>query len=50
MHARKVNSYANKLYPTYGALFGVSYVQCMFMTVFAFWLVASQSFASLHLY
>ena len=46
----KVNNYAMKLYPTYGALFGVSYVQCMFMTVFVFWLVASQSFASLHLY
>src|SRR3989337_4451189 len=43
MHARKVNSYAMKLYPTYGALFGVSDVQCMFMTVFVFWLVASQS-------
>ena len=43
MHAHKVNSYGTKLYPTYGALFGVSYVQCMFMTVFAFWLVASQS-------
>ena len=39
----KVNSYAMKLHPTYGALFGVSYVQCMFMTVFVFWLVASQS-------
>ena len=39
----KVNNYAMKLHPTYGALFGVSYVQCMFMTVFAFWLVASQS-------
>ena len=43
MHARKVNSCATKLYPTCGALFGVSYVQRMFMTVFAFWLVASQS-------
>ena len=43
MHAHKLNSYAMKLYPTYGALFGVSYVQCMFMTVFVFWLVASQS-------
>ena len=46
----EVNSCAMKLHPTYGALFGVSCVQCMFMTVFAFWLVASQSFASLHLY
>ena len=27
----KVNSYATKLHPTYGALFGVSYAQCMFM-------------------
>ena len=46
----KVNSYAMKLHPTYGALFGISCVQCMFMTVFVFWLVASQSFANLHLY
>ena len=29
MHARKVNSYAPKLYPTCGALFGVSCVLCM---------------------
>jgi hypothetical protein len=29
MHARKVNSYAMKLYPTCGALFGVGYVLCM---------------------
>ena len=43
MHAHQVNSYAMELYPTYGALFGVSCVQCMFMTVFVFWLVASQS-------
>src|SRR3989337_1216613 len=43
MHARKVNSYATELPPTYDALFSVSYVQCMFMTVFIFWLVASQS-------
>ena len=43
MHAHKVNTYATELYPTYGALFGAIYVQCMFMTVFAFWLVASQS-------
>ena len=49
-YAHQVNSYAMKLYPTYGALFGVSYVQCMLMTVFVFWLVAFQSFASLHLY
>ena len=39
----KVNSYATKLHLACGALFSVSYVQCMFMTVFAFWLVASQS-------
>ena len=39
----KVNSYAMKLYPTCGALFGVSYVQCSFMIVFVSWLDASQS-------
>ena len=39
----KVNSYAMKLHPTYGALFSLSYVQFMFMIVFIFWLVASQS-------
>ena len=39
----KVNSYAMKLYPTCGALFGVNYFQCLSMTVFVFWLVASQS-------
>ena len=27
----KVNSYAMKLHPTYGALFGVSYAQCSLM-------------------
>ena len=27
----KVNSYAMKLHPTCGALFGVSYAQCSFM-------------------
>ena len=27
----KVNSYAMKLHPTYGALFGVSYAQCLLM-------------------
>ena len=42
MHAHKVNSYAMKLHPNY-ALFSVSYAQCMFMSVFAFWLVASKS-------
>jgi hypothetical protein len=43
MHARKVYSYAMKLHPPCGALFGVSYVQGMCMIVFAFWLDASQS-------
>ena len=37
----KVNSYAMKLHPTCGALFGVSFVS---------WLDASQSFPSIHLY
>ena len=32
----KVNSYAMKLLPTCGALFSVSYVQCLFMRVFIF--------------
>ena len=40
----KVNSYAVKLHPTCGALFRVSYVQCSFMIIFDFLLVASQSF------
>ena len=44
----KVNSYAMKLYPTCGALFGVNYAQCQLMRLFISWLVASQSFASLH--
>ena len=44
----KVNSHAMKLYPTCGALFGVNYAQCSFMRLFVSWLVASQSFASLH--
>ena len=43
MHAHKVNSCATKLYPSYGASFSVSYFQCMLMTVFSLWLVASQS-------
>jgi hypothetical protein len=29
MQAHKVNSYAMRLYPTCGALFGVGYVLCM---------------------
>ena len=40
----KVNSYAIKLNPTCGALFGVSYDQCSLMWIFISWLVASQSF------
>ena len=44
----KVNSYAMKLHPTCGALFGVNCVQCSLMRLFISWLVASQSFASLH--
>ena len=44
----KVNSCAMKLHPTCGALFGVNYAQCSLMRLFASWLVASQSFASLH--
>ena len=39
----KFNSYAMKLHPTYGALFGVSYAQCPFMWIFVSLLVASQS-------
>ena len=39
----KVNSYAMKLHPTFGALFGVIYAQCSFMRIFISWLVASQS-------
>ena len=46
----KVNSYAMKLHPTYGALFGVSYAYCSLMRYFVSWLDASQSFASLHLH
>ena len=45
----KVNSYAMKLRPTCGALFGV-YAQCSLMRFFVSWLDASQSFASLHLH
>ena len=44
----KVISYAMKLHPTFGALFGVNYAQCSLMRLFISWLVASQSFASLH--
>ena len=44
----KVNSYAMKLYPACGTLFGVNYAQCSLMRLFFSWLVASQSFASLH--
>src|SRR6266496_935828 len=44
----KVNSCAMKLHPTCGALFGVIYAQCSLMRLFVSWLVASQSFASLH--
>ena len=44
----KVNSYAMKLYPTCGALFSVNYAKCSLMRLFISWLVASQSFASLH--
>ena len=33
----KVNSYAMKLHPTYGALFGVSYAQCSLMWIFVSW-------------
>ena len=40
----KVNSYAMKLYPTYGALFGVNYAQCSLMRLFVSWLAASQYF------
>ena len=44
----KLNSHAMKLYPTCGALFGVNYAYCLLMILFVSWLVASQSFASLH--
>ena len=44
----KVNSCAMKLHPTCGALFSVNYPQCSLMRLFVSWLVASQSFASLH--
>ena len=44
----KVNSHAMKLHPTCGALFGVNYAQCSLLRLFVYWLVASQSFASLH--
>ena len=40
----KINSYAMKLYPTYGALFGVTYAYCLGTRFFVSWLVASQSF------
>ena len=39
----KVNSYATKLHPTCGALFGVSYAHCSLMRISVSWLVASQS-------
>ena len=44
----KVNSDAMKLHPTCGAFFRVNYAQCSLMRLFVSWLVASQSFASLH--
>ena len=44
----KVNSYAMELHPTCGELFSVTYAQCLLMIFFVSWLVASQSFASLH--
>ena len=44
----EVNSHTMKLHPTCGALFGVDYAQCSLMNLFVSWLVASQSFASLH--
>ena len=44
----EVNGCAMKLHPTCGALFGVNYAQCSLMRLFVAWLVASQSFASLH--
>ena len=46
----KVNSYAMKLYPTWGALFGVTDASCSLMIFFVSWLDVSQSFASLHLH
>ena len=44
----KVNSSAMKLNPACGVLFSVNYAQCSLMRLFVSWLVASQSFASLH--
>ena len=44
----KVNSCVMKLHPTCGALFSVNYAQRSLMRLFASWLVASESFASLH--
>ena len=44
----KVNRCAMKLHHACGALFGVNYAQCSLMRLFVSWLVASQSFASLH--
>ena len=44
----KVNNYAMKLHLACGALFGVNYAQCLLTRLFVSWLVASQSFASLH--
>ena len=40
----KVNSYAMKLHPTCGALFGVTYAWCSCMRFFVSWLDDSQSF------
>ena len=40
----KINSYAMKLHPTCGALFGVTYAECLGMRFFVSWLDASQSF------
>ena len=47
----KVNSYAMKLYPTCGALFGVSYDSMLTYVIFRslVWLLPNL-FASLHLY
>ena len=36
MQARKVNSYAMKLYPTCGVLFGVGHVLCMHVHHYGF--------------
>ena len=44
----KLNNYAMKLCLTCGAIFGVIYAQCSLMRLLVSWLVASQSFASLH--